>query len=249
MKVYIDAGHGTPSDVGAVLGLRYESNDALILAFSLDKKFKDQGWNTILSRTNGSGKKLADRIKEANTTKCDIYLSLHRNAAVASGANGIEIWLNSKAPTTYKTWAINMLSDWTKLGFVNRGVKLGYRDATTSDFAVNRDTTMPSMLIELGFITNVNDNKLLDINADKICDSIVRRCCEFKGTIYKNIGDLSTDLKPVTDTPPVASVPNNAKKYKVQSQIYWSNKAYADAYANKLNALSVDGVKFTVTEV
>lgn len=250
MKVYLDAGHGTPTDPGATYNGRRECDDTLRLVNVLNAKFKAQGWQTVLARTNNAGKKLAERTAEANAQKCDIYLSVHRNSMLPTPtANGVEIWLHSKAPQTYKDWAADILKDWSALGFKNRGVKLGYAGGA-GEYAVNRDTNMPSMLLEIGFISNTNDNKLFDTHLNVICDSIVKRCCEFVKAPYSS-GVQTT--QPTTNTPSTpAQTPSTpqsaAKKYRVQTTIYWNNKSYAEAYAKKLSDLKIDGVSFKVVE-
>ena len=59
----------------------------------------------------------------------------------------------------------------------NRGIKYGTISGQDSDYYVLKNTDMPSCLIELGFISNVQDNKLLDDNinsyAKAIADGIV----------------------------------------------------------------------------
>ena len=54
----------------------------------------------------------------------------------------------------------------------NRGVKNGTSDNNGSDYFVNRNTKMPSCLIELGFISNTKDNELLDENLEEYAKAI-----------------------------------------------------------------------------
>ena len=261
MKVYLDAGHGTPAyttatgvrkaaDGGAPNGSRYECNDTLKIANVLKTKFEAQGWSTVLARTNNSGKFLAERTAEANATKCDIYLSLHRNSFSNSTANGVEIWLHSAAPQRYKDWATKILADWKSLGFVNRGVKFGHPKQGVAEFGVNANTNMPSVLLEIGFISNPKDNVLYDTKMNEICDALVKRCCEFVGVSYKTTTAVPA-TPPVNAPTPTQTPPapvSAAKRYRVQTNIYWGNKAYAEAFATKLSNMKIDGVSFKVIE-
>lgn len=64
----------------------------------------------------------------------------------------------------------------TKIGS-NRGIKHGTIEGENKDYYVLKNTNMPSCLIELGFISNEQDNQLLDKNkkeyAKAIADGIV----------------------------------------------------------------------------
>ncbi len=187
-KVCIDPGHGA-ADPGSASGSRIEKVDNLKLALELNSQFLAQGWQAVLTRKDDSQIILARRTALANSEKCDLYLSCHRNGALSADANGCEIWLHSKAPLKYLQWAGDILELLEPVGFTNRGVKLGYRDNPNADYAVNRDTVMPSMLLELGFITNAPDNKTFDEKLDKICTAIVRGCCNFLGFDYNTQPD------------------------------------------------------------
>ncbi len=182
-KVCIDAGHGG-SDPGAVSTSRREKDDNLLYAYELQKQFAAQGWAVVMTRTEDNNLPLATRTAIANSNKCDIVLSCHRNSYSNPAANGAEIWLHSQAPQRYKDWAADNLSCFEEIGFTNRGVKLGHASGS-GEYAINRDTIMPSMLIEAGFVTNDKDNALFDTAMSEICDAIVRGCCTFLGVEYK----------------------------------------------------------------
>lgn len=183
-KVCIDPGHGA-ADPGTTSGKRLEKDDNLTLALELNRQFASQGWQTVLTRGDDSRITLAERTALANNTKCDLFLSCHRNGFTNATANGVEIWLHSKAPQSYKDWAADILSRLTTLGFVNRGVKLGHASGS-GEYAVNRDTNMPSMLLEIGFVSNEKDNAIFDNSLKEICEAIVRGCSKFLGYDYND---------------------------------------------------------------
>lgn len=186
-KVCIDPGHGA-NDPGAVYGKRLEKDDTLRLGLELARRFTARGWQTVMTRTEDARIVLAERTALANREKCDLYLACHRNSFSSPTANGAEIWLHSKAPQDYKDWAVDILVRLEALGFTNRGVKLGYAGGA-GEYAVNRDTTMPSMLLELGFISSEKDNMLFDENLTGICDAIVQSCAKFLDYTYTPPGD------------------------------------------------------------
>lgn len=80
------------------------------------------------------------------------YISCHANAG---GGHGAEVWIwhGAAAGGTEERDAKSVLNALcAATGMTNRGVKRGYPGEPTSDFAVNHYTTMPSMLVECGFM-------------------------------------------------------------------------------------------------
>ena len=112
-------------------------------------------------------------------------VSLHRNSASAD-ACGVEIWLHHAAPEAYVQWAQLVLKELQAVGISkNRGVKKGYIGDANADYAVNRDTKAPSMMIELGFISNAGDNRDYDAKLTQYAEAIVKGCCSWKGVAYQ----------------------------------------------------------------
>ncbi|MBU8909378.1 N-acetylmuramoyl-L-alanine amidase family protein, partial [Desertibacillus haloalkaliphilus] len=88
--------------------------------------------------------------------KADIFVSIHVNSG-PSGGHGTETWIASSSSSS---------SDSRKLAeMINKRLvaELGTRDrgVKTANFAVLRETNMPSVLVELGFITNSNDASIM----------------------------------------------------------------------------------------
>lgn len=190
-KIFIDPGHGG-SDPGAVKGKRTEKDDVLRLSLLIAEELKKQDVEVKLSRTDDKTVPgLNARIKSANTWGADYFISVHRNSAAAS-ATGNEVWVISTAtqPTILKARAV--LSAVCSIdGLTDRGIKkgaVGYKD-----YAVNRDTKMPSALLELGFISNDKDNAAFDKCLKDYAKSISKALCEIVGVKYKEFlpGDVN----------------------------------------------------------
>lgn len=122
---------------------------------------------------------LNSRISRANqwaaqTGGESYYLSCHANAG---GGQGAEIWIYSKADKSGEeeklaTAVLNSLC--TATGMKNRGVKRGYPGEPNSNFAVNRYTTMTSMLIECGFMDYFPEaNKMDNAEFQRACGKAV----------------------------------------------------------------------------
>ena len=184
MKVWIDAGHGGSAS-GAVNGSRMEKNDTLRLAKLVQAAFERCGVQTVMTRTSDVYLSLADRTNLENRSGCDLAVSLHRNSASAD-ACGVEIWLHHAAPEAYVQWAQLVLGELQAVGISkNRGVKKGYIGDVNADYAVNRDTKAPSMMIELGFISNAGDNRDYDAKLPQYAEAIVKGCFGWKGVAYQ----------------------------------------------------------------
>src|SRR5690625_2245637 len=151
--VVIDAGHGG-IDTGARGNGLLEKNISLDLALRTQKRLESLGYTVIMTRTTDKTLKLEQRTKIANDSNADIFVSIHINAG---GGTGIETWMQSNSYEGAKSFELaeSIQNEVIKQTNVrDRGVKDG-------NLHVNRETKMPSSLIEVGFIDNKDDaNKL-----------------------------------------------------------------------------------------
>ncbi len=182
-KVCLDCGHGG-SDPGAVNGTRTEKADVLRLGLKVRDLLTAAGINVVLTRTADESVSINDRCKIANAAKCDYFLSIHRNAATPD-AVGNEIWVHSQAVAHVVDKAQKILNAVCAVAGKNRGVKKGAAGNYT-DYGVNRDTDMPSALLELGFITSDTDNKSFDTRFDAYAKAIAEGVCAALGVDYKD---------------------------------------------------------------
>lgn len=124
---------------------------------------------------------LANRVIISAMFKADFFINMYPNSLTSASVTGIEIFYDSYRPNlddadaykdktprnaakVSKDLAEGFMSNVTnKLGLNNRGVK-------SSNFFVTRNTTMPSILMECGFITNGNDIKVI-ISDENIFES------------------------------------------------------------------------------
>lgn len=147
--IVIDAGHGG-SDPGAVgNGLR-EKDITLDIALRVKQLLEEKGFAVIMTRDSDVYPSLKERTDLANNANADIFVSIHVNSG---GGTGIETWWYSKGPEPQKSLELaksiqNELIKETNAR--DRGVKDG-------NLHVNRESKMPSALIEVGFIDNASD--------------------------------------------------------------------------------------------
>jgi len=174
--VCLDAGHGA-DDVGATStgGARLEKDDNLRLTLKVRDRLEEKGVKVVLTRGDDSDITLKERCKLANRKRCDFFLSLHRNSSVSG--TGFEAWIAKEPKGNEEETAEKLVAALSDIsGLPNRGVKRGYRNSSGNNYYVNSNTNMPSILLEVGFVTNEEDNKSfdksLDENAEAIADII-----------------------------------------------------------------------------
>lgn len=184
LRVCLDAGHGG-DDPGAPDRdrTRFEKDDCLSMALAVETALRASHpeIEVLLTRTEDTYLKLDERCDMANDWRADLFVTIHRNSA-QSDAQGVEIWIPSGKPAADKRLAQAIFDGLKAVGVSKaRGVKGGTAANPTSDYYVLGHTDMPSCLIELGFMTNAEDNALLDQHhnayaqaiADAIADTLL----------------------------------------------------------------------------
>ncbi|MDY7224138.1 peptidoglycan-binding protein [Halalkalibacterium halodurans] len=146
--IVVDPGHGG-SDPGAIANGLQEKVVALDISKRLETKLKAQGATVIMTRSTDVYPSLTDRVNIANSSGADAFISIHLNAATSTSANGTETYWNSAhAATSSRSLATNIQQELVRaINTNNRGVK-------EANFQVIRDTRIPSVLVEVGFLTN-----------------------------------------------------------------------------------------------
>ena len=154
-KIFIDAGHGG-NDPGAVNGARQEKNDNLRFSLALGKRLQENGFQVLQSRTTDTALSLNDRSRVANNWKADLAIIVHRNSFSNASANGQEVWTYTKVDQKTKNFANAIYNEIVSVyAQSKRGVKQG-------DLHMVRETSMPAVLLEIGFISNTLDNQKYD---------------------------------------------------------------------------------------
>lgn len=170
--VCLDPGHGG-DDFGAISGDRYEKDDNLNLANAVKSELEAKGIKVIMTRSDDEYISLSDRCRCANKKRAALFVALHRNSA--ESGKGVEIWINSNPDNTESELAQNILDGVEAIGISsNRGVKKGYRTNSNGNYYVNKHTNMPSCLVEMGFITSKDDNRLFDENLTEYAKAIAQ---------------------------------------------------------------------------
>jgi N-acetylmuramoyl-L-alanine amidase len=151
----LDAGHGG-SEPGAVSGSIREADLNLELTLILGNILEANGFNVLYTRTSNTDLSIKERVDFANNKGADLFLSIHHNSFGDSSVRGVET-LYSTSEQSKNTNAVKMSRILAEritnniaanVNFKNRGHKI------RNDLPVIRDTKMPAVLIEAGFMSN-----------------------------------------------------------------------------------------------
>lgn len=144
--IALDAGHG-----GSASGAAYEETMEKDLTLSMTQKVQELlsalGYNTVMTREGDEYVDLYDRARIANDANADIFVSVHCNAADKHpDFEGLYVyhypwsWSGMTLAQSIQTPAC------TFTGAVDRGID-------SANFVVVRETRMPAVLVETGFMT------------------------------------------------------------------------------------------------
>ena len=112
------------------------------------------------------------------------FISIHANAYSNESARGTETYHASNASSTSKNFAKvlndNIVKTMKELdpASKDRGVK-------TENFTVIYKASMPSVLVEYGFYSNLDDLKILKNNKDELVEATVKAICQYFSVTYK----------------------------------------------------------------
>ena len=156
-RIVLDPGHGG-SDPGAIgkSTLVKEKELALKEANYIKTELEKYGYEVILARTNDTKVELMQRTDFANEISADLFISIHYNSSTSATPKGLEIFYYPDAEGKRKALAKAIYAPLiNKTGAVSRGTK------ETTGLVVTRESTMPSVLIEMGFLSNPSEEKLI----------------------------------------------------------------------------------------
>lgn len=164
IKIFIDQGHN-PSYINAGaegFGLREQDityNVGIYLANILyeDPRFEPRTSRTtpteVLGYSNTSS--LAERVRLANEWPADYFISIHCNANENPNINGTEVYVYEEYSESYYLAQQVLAEIVRRVGTRDNGVRV------RPSLYVLRYTQMPSILVELAYLTNEADAEKL----------------------------------------------------------------------------------------
>ncbi len=189
--IFLDPGHGG-SDSGAFENGVKEKDLTLSVYNKVSSRLASLGYTVLTSRNTDKDVGLVSRADQANKSNADMFLSIHFNAGGRGAAHGIETYYyrpeagyepainkdnhNNPERIEKSRKLANKIQQnlLYKTGAYDRGVK-------RASFAVLRETSIPSILVELGFIDNQDEVKKIKTNEyqEKLADGIVDGIVEY----------------------------------------------------------------------
>lgn len=173
--VVIDPGHGGRQSGAVSLSGAYEKDFNLAVGLKVQAILqKYPNIQTVITRQDDTELSLKQRVDIAELNQADVFVSIHGNKFTTPVPNGIETLYSRKESKTLADTLHKYVLPIT--GLKDRGVK-------TASLHVTRETTMPAVLLELGFLSNPTDEALMltEEYQDKCAQAIVDGIVEFLG--------------------------------------------------------------------
>ena len=153
-KIVIDPGHGG-DDPGAVVTFseKHEADHTLTTALLLKKELENLGATVILTRESDKSVSLENRAQLSNREKANAFISLHFDSGPNSNASGTTGYY-------FSSTSENLAQTVNK--YIARNLTLKSQGTKFQNFLVLRENKQPSILLELGYLNNPDDNKLIE---------------------------------------------------------------------------------------
>ncbi len=173
--IIVDPGHGG-KDPGTVVGSNSEKAITLKVSTLVKQKLEAAGAKIYMTRTEDTYPSLQDRVDFTNANYGEIFVSIHVNSAANTSALGTETYYAVTTGDMFKedidlaTFVNNQIVN--NLNMKNRGVK-------PQQYYVIRNTIIPAILVELGFLTNnedrvkMTDDQYVELFAESIYKGIL----------------------------------------------------------------------------
>lgn len=183
-KIYIDQGHNpsSPNTGAEGNGLR-EQDVTYVVGQELAELLRRSGnYEVRLSRPtpdtqlgNSNTGSLRARVNDANSWGADYFISIHTNASDQSSASGVEAYAYSRGSRAFALGEeiVNGIVNVT--GLRDRGMKV------RPGLYVLKNTAMPAVLVEIGFITNPGDAALMRDDPELFAEGIYRGIVDYTG--------------------------------------------------------------------
>ncbi len=164
-NVVIDAGHGG-KDGGSVWNGLIEKKLCLDVAKRVEAGLKSRGLKTTMTRRADTFVELSQRARLANRVPSSIFVSVHFNGSRTTLISGGEVY--------YRSARGRVLASAISRSIKSR-VTGGTRGIFHGNYKVLRETQMPAVLVECGYLSNKREAARCATPAhrQKLADAIV----------------------------------------------------------------------------
>ncbi|MDU4698167.1 MAG: N-acetylmuramoyl-L-alanine amidase family protein [Paenibacillus sp.] len=152
--VVIDAGHGGSQPGAISITKKQEKEFTLAVALKVEALLRQEAnLDVVMTRTTDVTMSLQDRVKVANDLGASVFVSIHGNSIdPPSNPSGSETYYTRDESIPLANVMHRHLV--TATGLADRGVR-------KSSLHVTRETKMPAVLLEVGYLSNKNDANLM----------------------------------------------------------------------------------------
>ena len=154
--IVIDAGHGG-MDGGCVFDDVLEKEINREIAWEVTTRLRKKGYKVVLVRTGDNYIEKMDRVEQANKLNARLYVSIHQNSCEVGSVSGIETWYGEND----KTGDSRQLADLIQQETVKSTGAVGRELVSDEELCVVNKSSMPSCLIETGFLSNKEERERL----------------------------------------------------------------------------------------
>jgi N-acetylmuramoyl-L-alanine amidase len=164
MRVCINAGHCPGIDSGAVGQYSTEADIVKQVGGIVVQDLINAGVEAILVQDDS----LAYVCNTSDSFNADFFVSIHCNAAENQSARGAETWYyySSNAGRALGSCIQNQIVE--TFGLIDRGMK------SSTSLYVLKNTDAPACLVELGFISNPDEENFLNNNIEGLAHAVAR---------------------------------------------------------------------------
>lgn len=182
--IYVDPGHGGV-DPGAIYKEIHESDINLSISMKLANVLERSGAIVLMTRTgdydlsvnNAINRKRSDLSRRANiinSSKCDLYISIHLNSISSSTWRGAQVFYDDINSNNKKLAEILQ-------GTLKKNLKTTREYKEMTNMYMYKRITVPGVLVEAGFLSNPSERYLLldETYQDKISRSLYNGIIEY----------------------------------------------------------------------
>lgn len=173
--VVIDAGHGDQDPGAMSKNKKREKDFNLTMALKVEQALsKYQDIEVVLTRSNDTFLALKERVQIAENMNAAAFVSIHANSSSSATASGTETYYQRSDSKEFANVMHKHFAAAT--GLPDRGIRYG-------NFHVIRETSMPAVLLEAGYLSNAKDEAALFSTAfqDRVAKSIADAIAEYLG--------------------------------------------------------------------
>ncbi len=224
----IDAGHGG-ADSGATLDTRYEKDDNLNLAMKTGALLEAAGFSVAYTRTTDVFHSVSTKAAKSHAGNFRAFLCFHRNST--AGAVGTEYYAHSADSASKALSAAIEAEVVADAIWRNRGQK-------TNDALgiLMGNVNIPTVLLEIGFISTASDNTLFDTYFNEHAQAIARGAMKYLG--------YSIGYTGYVDVPQSAAISGSATTVSATAGNYGSTASLGVA-GWILNSYGVNKVQYS----